>query len=596
MADIPPVSDPQIAAILEQNRKRRTRAVLIFVVVGVVLATALGGSAFYFSAQAKKKRNVAYSRVVKCLFGKPLASGEAPMTRVRQAWRARIVDAASKDDTSRADGTLEDQEAAKTKMWPNRCVTEMIAFTDTLKDIGEMKEGEKDLGFYSRDLSKQTAGDNWKNVDVYQAAVEAFVNEADKAKFDFVDVPDVQAPELLDAEPIEAIFPKSSAHEGVTFNYENTGTVSGASIRFFVRARDGKPARLCTTDDGKTIACGEPVKGGLPPEASGIAWMLGSEDGAPALLAFGLDGNVTNGGAIASGVFRSDGARLVKSGTSYVVGGFARADGSALLLLKDAAKPQGDHFQIGRFAANSSELKTSEIVLADWNNEPTYVALVGNRALWVDGANALHAKTISDRGDSDGATQDIATLPGLIERRWDRGDARPILGCQTKSAGLAIAVPAQADGAQKSLVVFATDGGAFGKAEVVESGELSCGDDAAYVHGDASLATCRADGCKTETLDRAKGTPAIVDGAVVRAQSLSGLFRVTVTRGGKVVATKLYDAQMKGTVLLGESKLGGVSVMPRRGYGLIVAHVGDAEHFARVDASGAITPVALKVE
>ena len=29
-------------------------------------------------------------------------------------------------------------------MWPNRCVAEMIAFTDTLKDIGEMKEGEKD--------------------------------------------------------------------------------------------------------------------------------------------------------------------------------------------------------------------------------------------------------------------------------------------------------------------------------------------------------------------------------------------------------------------------------------------------------------------
>ena len=71
---------------------------------------------------------------------------------------------------------------------------------------------------------------------------------------------------------------------------------------------------------------------------------------------------------------------------------------------------------------------------------------------------------------------------------------------------------------------------------------------------------------------------------------------MTVSRGGKIVATKIYDAQMKGTILLGESKLGKVAVLPRRGYGLIVAGVGDAEHFARVDASGAVTPVTMKEE
>src|SRR6478736_4473521 len=97
MADIPPVSDPQLAALLDQNKKRRTRAILIFVGVALVLAVGLGGSATYFSAQAKKKRNVAYSKVVKCLFGKPLDAGEAPMTRVRSAWRARILAQPKKD-------------------------------------------------------------------------------------------------------------------------------------------------------------------------------------------------------------------------------------------------------------------------------------------------------------------------------------------------------------------------------------------------------------------------------------------------------------------------------------------------------------------
>ncbi len=594
MADLVPpsgFSDPQIAAILEQAKKKRQRAILIFVAVALVLGVGLGGSAFYSSQQSKKKRNVAYSRVVKCLFGKPLA-GEAPMTRVRQAWRARILASANKDKD--APQTVEDQEAAKTKMWPNRCVAEMLAFTDTLKDIGEMKEGEKDLGFYSRDLSKQTAGDNWKNVDVYQASVEAFVNEADKGKFDFVDVPDVQAPELLEADSIDKIFPKSSTLEGVTLPYDNTGSVAGVWVRFFVRQQRGKPARLCTSTDGNTIACTEPAKGGLPTEASGSAWLLGSEDNAPALLTFGLEGSVASGSSVASGVFRSgDGLRLVKSGVYFVVGGYARADGSAILLLKFAAKPEGDHFQIGRLAAGATELVTNDIVLTDWNGQASYVALIGNRVVWVDSANALKGKTID--ATSESATQNIATLPGLVESRWRRSALQPIVGCQTKSAGLAIAVPALADGVSKSIVVLASDAG-FGKADVVEAGELSCGDDAAYVLGDASLATCKADGCKAESFAETDGTPAAVDGAVIRAQSISGLMRITVSRSGKIVSTKVYDAQMKGTVLLGESKLGKVAVLPRRGYGLIAANVGDAEHFARVDATGAVTPVTMKEE
>src|SRR5581483_1043112 len=100
--------------------------------------------------------NLAYSRVTKCLIGTPLADGEPPLLRFRAAWRGKMLEPPK-------EGEKQDTEEAKAKSWPNVCVAEMVAFTDTLKELGEMKEGEKDLGYYSRNLSKETAGDNWKN-------------------------------------------------------------------------------------------------------------------------------------------------------------------------------------------------------------------------------------------------------------------------------------------------------------------------------------------------------------------------------------------------------------------------------------------------
>lgn len=587
MADIPPVSDPQLAQILAQNKARRRRAFFIFTAVGLVLAVGLGGSGLYFSAQAKKKRNVAYSRVIKCLFGTPLQSGEVPMTRIRAEWRARIFDKANAADDPDKPQTMEDEEAAKAKQWPNRCVAEMVAFTDTLKDIGEMKEGEKDLGFYSRELSKQTAGDNWKNVDTYQAAVEAFMSEADKGKFDFVDVPDVQAPDSLAAEPIDALFPKSSAADGLRVDVSAREMFGGTTLRFYLQAGQGKPARLCETTDGKTLTCGEVMKGGLPPEASGRPWMLGSADGAPSLLAYGFDGGIASGTSVAAGVFRAgDGLRLVKSGDYYVAGGFGRPDGSALLLLKEAAKPEGDRFKLAHLAPGASEPTFSDVALTDWNGEPSSAALLGDRIVWVDTSNALKSR----EADSPQAVQTVATLPG-IARGYGRADT--MRACATKS-GVAIAVPTEADGAPRELVAFATSGGGWGKAEVVEPGTISCGDDALYVVSYTSMTTCTPEGCKPEPRPKHPGTSVAVDGVVVTTEVRSGLLRVTWEKGGKPIASKLYDAQMKGTVLLGESKLRGVQTIPRRGYALMVATVGEEQHFARLDPGGTASPTALK--
>ncbi len=586
MADIPPVSDPQLAALLDQNKKRRQRAIMIFVAVALVLGVGLGGSAFYFSGQAKKKRNVAYSRVVKCLLGKPLDSGEPPMSRIRSAWRARIV----AQKTAKM-GDLDTQEANDTAEWPNRCVAEMISFTDTLKEIGEMKEGDKDLGFYSRDLSKQTAGKNWQNVDTYQASIESFVAEAQKGNFEFVDVPDVKAPDVLEAEPIDKVFPKSSALEGPHVNPGTQESVAGTTVHFFLGAAMGKPTRLCATNDGKTLTCGSPVKGGLPPEASGEPWMLGSEDGAPSLLAFGLDSGITSGGSVASGVFRTgDGFRLVKAGEYYVAGGWSRADGSALLLLKEAGKPNGDKFKIGRLAPGAAAMTVADISVPEWNGEPSYIALLADRLLWVDENRVLKSKTID--ATSESAIQIVATLPGT-QRPWSRRFLS-MMGCVTKT-GLAIAVPTEADGASRALVALATPTG-WGKPDVIEPGAISCGDDALYMVSRTTLSTCKVDGCKPEPLASSSGATVGIEGGVVRAEVKSGLLRISWEAGGKEKSSKLYDAQMKGTLLLGESKLKRVELIARRGYALMIAYVGDAQHFARIDPGGTVTPTGIKDE
>src|SRR5262249_25005454 len=161
---------------------------------------------------------------------------------------------------------------------------------------------------------------------------EAFVTEADKDKFEFVDVPDVQAPDLVEAESLEKAFPKSSALEETHVDLSHVVYSDGAT-RFFVRAGKGKQARFCATADGKEIACG--AASWPRPEASGNPWVMSAEDGAQPLLAFGRNGGIADGRSISTGVFRAtDGLVVIPADAYYVGGGFARADGSAALVLK----------------------------------------------------------------------------------------------------------------------------------------------------------------------------------------------------------------------------------------------------------------------
>jgi hypothetical protein len=148
------------------------------------------------------------------------------------------------------------------------------------------------------------------------------------------------------------------------------------------------------------------------------------------------------------------------------------------------------------------------------------------------------------------------------------------------------------------LVIPVTDGAGFGKPQVVDSGDLSCTDDAAVVVRSDEMSVCTEAGCNATKLEHSGSYDeklTAIGGVLIRASKPSGLLRIEVQKDGKTIATKIYDAQMKGTVLLGEAKLGRLELLPRRNYALVFLDIGTTQHVARIDASGTITPVAVKL-
>jgi hypothetical protein len=155
-------------------------------------------------------------------------------------------------------------------------------------------------------------------------------------------------------------------------------------------------------------------------------------------------------------------------------------------------------------------------------------------------------------------------------------------------------VSTRADGLPRMLLFPVSQTG-FGKTQVTDDGALSCGDDAAIVITRDTIAACTEQGCNATKIERhGPEVTTTLGGTHVRASKPSGLLRIEWEKDGKPVATKIYDAQMKGTVLLGEAKLGHLEVVGRRDYGLVLLDIGGTQRVARIDAAGAITPVVVK--
>jgi hypothetical protein len=585
--ELPPSSDAQLVNLLAQQKKKRTQLVLLFAGIGITVAAGIGVSSVVFGRQARKRGDLAFSRATKCLVGKPLASGEDPMLRYRAAWRGRILD----DSADGADvgtpgskpsrkgsalGTVEASEEAKVKMWPNRCVAELIALTDTLKDIGEMTEGKKDLGAASRALAKATAGDNWKNVESYEPVLVDFLDEGRKANFAFVDVADLAPPLLVEAKTLDDLRdPKAIAD---AFDLP-TAFVPGELLAF-VPASSRGAARLCRGAELGPIKCTPASAGTLPPEASGVPSVLDHDDGAPPLFVFGRTRRFLEGEGLSTGVFRGgDGFRLVFSNSFYVGAGWSSKDGAQTVLLKDGKKPGGPAFKV--MTLEGDKLRTEEVELTDWNGDARSLAVIKSRVYWVTADSEVRV-----RGEGTPKKgQPLFKLPGAVD--W-------MHGCTIGASHVLVIQAMAAGGLARTIVSFDDQT----EPAVVGAGDVSCGADAVHVmsRGD-TIAVCKATGCQPETVTSTMGFTArarVGDSAFLVGDLADGVLVLRVFKGDQKLTETVYDGRVAGGKVAAENGLRGLRPISTRHGAVIAVATSGTTSFLGVTEAGAITRLAIE--
>jgi hypothetical protein len=579
--DLPPPSDAQLASLLEQQKKKRTRLILLFAGIGVTVVAAIGISSLVFGKQARKKGDLAYSRATKCLVGTPVAPGEDAMLRYRAAWRGRILDpgdggaAGPLEPGKKAAAlrTLEATEEAKTRMWPNRCVAELVSLTDTLKEIGAMEEGKKDLGAASRALAKATAGDNWKNAESYALVLGDFLDEGRKAGFSFVDVPDVAPPALVDAKPLDELRDPKAIAGPIDIE---TSFAPGELVVFVPPSNRG-PARVCRGIESGPLRCTPASAAGLPPEASGVPAVLDFADGAAPLLAFGRRRRVMDGQGVTTGVFRAgDGFRIVPSNAYYLGGGWSSKAGTQTVLLKDAQKPAGFAFKI--MTTEGEKVKTEDVELADWNGSARALAVIASRVYWVtdDGEVRMRGEGLPKKGLS------LFKLPGPVE--W-------MHGC-TIGASHALVVRTAAGGSPRIIVSFDDST----TPAVVGGGNVSCGAEAVHVVSDDTIAVCKASGCQPEPIAPALGIARarVGDHGFVVGDLSEGLLVVRTFKGDQPLGETVFDSRITGGKLAADAAVRDVRAVSTRHGAVLAVDIAGATSFLGVNESGAVTRLSVE--
>jgi hypothetical protein len=582
--ELPPPSDAQLANLIASQKKRRTTMILLFAGIGATLVTAIGVSSVVFGKQARKKGDIAYSRATKCLVGKPLAAGEDPMLRYRAAWRGRVLDTTGPGSdvakAGRAPSALRNMEAseeAKAKMWPNRCVGELVSLTDTLKEIGEMTEGKKDLGAASRALAKATAGDNWKNTESYEPALTDFLDEGRKAKFNFVDQDDIVPPVLVEAKSFDDL----TDPKGFTEGFQLSTIFAPGELLAFVAAGSKGAARICRATEAGPIDCGPASASGLPPEASGFPTIFDHEDGAPVLLVFGRPQRFLNGDVLSSGLFRSgDGFRIVPSNTAHVVAGWSPKSGPQTALLRDGkdardlkTPAKANLFKL--VTADGDKIHSEDVDLADWSGDPRGLGVIESRVYWATGDNEIrmHGPNAPKKG------QPLFKLPGGVD--W--------MHACTVGTSHVLVIRTVAGGLARTIVSFddQTNPG------VVGGGTVSCGADAVHVLSGDTVAVCKASGCQPETISDLQGIgrARVGDSAIVVGELTDGILLVRVVKGDKVLSETIYDGRIVGGKIVPTSEIHDIRPVPTR-HGAVLAVNAGSTSFLGITEAGVVTRLA----
>jgi hypothetical protein len=373
--------------------------------------------------------------------------------------------------------------------------------------------------------------------------------------------------------------------------------------RFYVAATEGHRARLCVSSDGNEIVC-SPLT--LPPEATAWGapspWVLPGDDGADVLVSFGGSGQAGSTPSLTAGVFRaSHGTRVVEPDRYYVMGGFARTDGSARLLLQEGAPhmrgPRGNEFVIARIGKTTSKLQLDTVTLTDKPpGSIVSVAMLGPWVMWVTTRNELMARSAEHANDTP---VKVTTLPGPAVLDIS---GRAFAACRAKVGTFILVRSRLADDHYRAVLLSANDAG-LGAPQLVDDGKLFCNDDGASILHWQTVSSCTGGAAGPLTCTTTKIEPPVVrgeallvlGGTLVRVSARSNVLHIEWHKGGKTVAAKVYDAQMNSTVLLSEGHVREVGLIGRRDYGLLFVEIGGTQHVARIDASGGISPVAVRL-
>ncbi len=398
-----------------QDRKNRSKGLLIGIVVAVVLA---GGGLFalirFQDAQTQAALSQSWSAFSQCLVGGDFEDGPPPSFLFR-----RIQLTAMRMDEKARTPSWSD------KPWPMACAPLGHALRETWKSSGLTEPAGKDLGAASEALAKALREPNGVSADSSEL-VDAVFEQARKNKIKFKDSGVLAAP--FDAKPLNAsLLAKGTPISPTTFSLKAAFTDAhpAGAMRLLVEEKGvAKAPFLCTFAQKSAKAQCKSLPEGISSGHGLRLWGTANDDSAPAIFA-GERGR--------AGIFRADSGDKIDAMYSY--GAFAQKDGAtAVLGFDDQSKdliltrrPAGGKsgrtkinpdFRVGNFYY-STQILWDHLVL---------------RGVTKKEERRLFVSKYPWQGDAAPSLTDIGELPeaGLIEGGAD--EPAHIQGCKTANA------------------------------------------------------------------------------------------------------------------------------------------------------------------
>jgi len=593
---------PEPVDEIVEDRKKRSKGLLIGIIVAVVLA---GGGMFalirFQEAQTQAALSQSWSAFSQCVVGEHLDESAVPSLHFR---RIQLTAMRMTEPERIAPGS--------DKPWPASCAPLGHTLRETWKSAGLTENGGKDLGATIEALAKALREPNGQSADLSEL-VDSTWEQAKKNKIKVIHVDGPTAP--FDAKPLDTgKLSKGTPISPTAFTLKAAFTDAHPAgvMRLLVEEKGVQKAPFICTFEQKTPkaqckSLPESIAGG-----HGLRlWGTADDDSAPVVFA-GERGR--------AGVFRADTGDKID--TMYSYGSYAKKDGATAVLgfdeeTKDlilTRRPAGGKsgrtkidpdFRVGNYYY-STQILWDHLVL---------------RGVTKKEERRLFVSKYPWQGDAAPSLTDIGELPepGLIERGTD--EPAHIQGCKTAQA-----MVVRVKGYDNDFMSFLMDGKwSPPMSPKVSDGILSCHGSEAVVtrlypaRGDKAWQTaiaqsqCTTAGCTVydiamEKVLKAQFEFAPRDGKfdavdlngkllVVWAAGERGGVRMRLAKPGEFERAEesvLFDDLLKDGQVQKLSTLFDLRLFSRDGFAILLLSTVSGVYAIRIDAEGMVTPVEVE--